>query len=211
MNYDKKKYKVWTWKSPIILHWIINPGCVVADFVGLRQPKVMLIERNSSKSFSERTLIPCPHCQTLHSGLKWSKQNNTISKNWFGLYCDNCGKIIPCMANLVSYIILGLTFPIWFWFKNRWKEKWIEEQKIKFSKPLNLTYSEPKFKWYLSGLIIGILMYVFTVILSPLIKGENLTQKGLLIGIPVWIVAGLLSGFTMKLLIRKKNIKTQTE
>jgi len=211
MNFDKTKYKVWTWKSPIILHWIINPGCAAADLVGLRQPKVMLIERNSSKSLSERALIPCPHCQTLHSGLKWSRQNKTNSKNWFGLYCDNCGKIIPCLSNLITYIILGLTFPIWFWFKDRWKEKWLEKQKVKFSKPLNLTYSEPKVQWFLSGLIFGFLMYVFMVVLSPLIKGENLNQKELLIGIPIWTVAGLLFGFTMKIINGKKKIKTQTE
>jgi hypothetical protein len=22
MNYDKKKYRIWNWKSPVILHWI---------------------------------------------------------------------------------------------------------------------------------------------------------------------------------------------
>ena len=210
MNYDKTKYKIWTWSSPVILHWIINPGCVVADLVGVRQPKVMLIERNSSKSFYERTLIPCPHCQTLHSGLKWSKQNKTGLKNWFGLYCDNCGKIIPCLSNLISYIILGLTFPIWFWFKDRWKEKWLEKQKVKFSKPLNLTYSEPKHQWYLQGLLFGIIMYVFSTLLNPFIAGKSITLTGLLIGIPVWTVAGLVFGFTIKLLNRKKKIKTQT-
>jgi len=211
MEYDKTKYKVRTWKSPVMLHWIINPGCVIGDLIGLRPPKVMLIERDSSKSLIERTFVPCPHCQTLHSELKWSKQNKTAYKNWFGLYCDNCGKIIPCIANLITYIILGVTFPIWFWFKDKLKAQWLEKQKDRFSKPLNLTLSEAKnqskYQWLHSGLIWGLFMCVFMVILFPLIEGENITQKKLLIGIPLWIVAGLLYGYTMKRNIGKREKK----
>ena len=211
MNYDKTKYKVWTWKSPVMLHWIINPGCIVGDLAGFRQPKTMLIERDASKSLVERTWIPCPHCGTLHSGLKWSKQNKTVSKNWFGLYCDNCGKIIPCVANLISYILLGLTFPIWFWFKDKWKAKWLEEQKAKFSKPLNLTYSESKGQWWRAGLFFGLFMYAFGTVLNPLIEGKSITLIRFLIGIPAWTVGGLLYGYTMKKFFRKKRLTTQTE
>ena len=208
MNYDKTKYKVWTWKNPMMLHWIINPGLVFNELVlGQRVPKVMLIERKSNKSLGEKSFVPCPHCGTLHIGLKWTPQNKTAFKNWFGYYCDSCGKIIPCLANLTSCIILGLTFPIWFWFKKKCKDKWLEEQKMKFSKPLNLTFQEPKAQWWLRGMLLGLSMYVFMVILFPLIKGEALTQKGLLIGIPVWAVAGLVFGFTMTIINRKK-IKT---
>ena len=200
-----------TWKSPVMLHWIINPGCIVGDLMGIRQPKTMLIERDASKSLVERTWIPCPHCGTLHSGLKWSKQNKTVSKNWFGLYCNNCGKIIPCVANLISYILLGLTFPIWFWFKDRLKEKWLEEQKAKFSKPLNLTYSESRDQWWRAGLFFGFIMYVFNTILNPLVEGENITLTGLLIGIPIWTIVGFLFGYTMKFINRKKKLITHIE
>ena len=212
MNYDKTKYKVRTWKNPAVLHWIINPGLAFNELVlGHRIPKVTLIEKDPTKALAEKSFIPCPHCETLHPGLKWTQQNKTAFKNWFGLYCDNCGKIIPCLTNLTSYIILGLTFPIWFWFKNKWKAKWLEEQKVKFSKPLNLTYSEPKYQWLLAGVLYGVFMFLFMEILSPLVKGENLTQKGLLIGIPICAVAGLVFGITMKVINRKKKIKTQSE
>ena len=211
MNYDKTKYNVWTWKNPTMLHWIINPGLVFNELVlGQRVPKVMLIEKKSNKSLGEKSFIPCPHCGTLHAGLKWTPQNKTAFKNWFGYYCDNCENIIPCLTNLTSYIILGLTFPIWFWFKKKWKAKWLEEQKIKFSKPLNLTIPESKVQWWRAGMLFGLFMYVFMVILFPLIKGETLTQKGLLIGIPIGAVAGLVFGFTMKIIYRKK-IETQPE
>ena len=212
MNYDKTKYKVRTWKNPTMLHWIINPGLAVNEIVlGQRIPKVILIEKDLTKSLPERTFIPCPHCGTFHSGLKWIPQNKTAFKNWFGLYCDNCEKIIPCLTNLTSYVILGLTFPIWIWFKDKWKAKWLEEQKVKFSTPLNLEHSESKTQWLYSGLFFGLFMYIFMTILFPLINGERLTQKGLLIGIPVWVIAGLLCGFTIKIINRKKKIKTQIE
>ncbi len=63
MNYDKTKYKIWNWKSPVILHWIINPGLVINELIlGQTIPKVMLIEREGNKPFFERSFIPCPHC-----------------------------------------------------------------------------------------------------------------------------------------------------
>ena len=118
MNYDKEKFKMWNWKNPMILHWIINPGLVINDlFLGQTIPKVMLIEREGKKPFYQRSHVPCPHCGTLHSGLKWSSPNKTAFKNWFGYYCDNCKKIIPVQRNLTSLIVLTVTFPIWCWFR----------------------------------------------------------------------------------------------
>ena len=203
MDYDKTKYKMWTWKSPVMLYWVINPWFVLGELaLGLRKPKVMLIERNSPKPLAERTLIPCPHCMTLHPGLKWSKQNKTAYMNWFGLYCDNCGKIIPCLTNLTSYILLGLTMPIWFWFKDKWKAKCLEKQKIKLSNPLDLTQKEVK--WWRIGLFFGFFMYVFMAILFPLIRKGSITKTDILTGIPISILVGLSYGLSIKWRNRKK-------
>ena len=207
MNYDKTKYKVWTWKNPVIMHWIINPGLAFNELVlGHRIPKVTLIEKDPTKTLSENTFIPCPHCKTLHSGLKWTPQNKTAYKNWFGLYCDNCGKIIPCVTNLTSYLILGLTFPIWICYKNKWKAKWLETQRVKFSKPLDLTY---KGSWWFFVFLWAVFTYVFTTILFPLIKGEEITQRNLLISIPVFVIGGLLLGEILTV-IEGKRRKTRS-
>lgn len=40
----------------------------------------MLIKREGDKSFYQRSLVSCPHCGTLHDGLKWSNQNKTTFK-----------------------------------------------------------------------------------------------------------------------------------
>jgi len=208
MIYDKEKYKIWNWKSPVILHWIINPGLVVNELIlGQTIPKIMLIEREGKKPFYQRSLIPCPHCGTMHSGLKWSSQNKTAFKNWFGYYCDNCKKIIPIHRNLTSLIILTLTFPIWGWFRKTLKEKWLDKQPDRY-KSINLEIVEKKNttkSWLKSGLLFGLFMFVFMVIFPPLYKGEAITQKSLFIGILLWLIGGLGWGYTMKIWMNKQG------
>ncbi len=201
MEYDKTKYKIWTWKHPAMLHWLINPGLAINELlIGQRIPKIILIEKDASKSLQEKTIIPCPHCGTLHSGLKWSINNNAF-KNWFGLYCDNCGKIIPCLTNLTSWLLLGVTFPIWVWFKDKWKKNWLDIQPSRY-KNLDLENVPNPFDgygWIKKGLYWSLFMFVFMTFLYPIIKGESITLKHAHIDIPVWIIGGLLFGYIMKL------------
>jgi len=208
MNYDKIKYKIWNWKSPVILHWIINPGLVINELIlGQTIPKVMLIERETEKPFYQRTLIPCPHCGILHNGLKWSAQNKTALKNWFGYYCDNCKEIIPVQRNLTSLLILILTFPIWGWFRKSIRQNWLDIQPERY-KNINLEIPEKKNttkNWLKSGLSFGLFMYVSMIIAFPLITGEEITQRRLLIGIPFWLIGGLGWGYTMKIWMNKKG------
>ena len=103
MKYDSKKWKVYTWKNWMMIHWMINPGLVINELIlGQRVPKVTLEDKESNKPRIERSYVPCPHCEKLHDSRTWSTQNNTGFKNWFGLYCNNCGKIIPCLINIFS-------------------------------------------------------------------------------------------------------------
>jgi hypothetical protein len=206
MHYDTRQYKVWNWKHPLVLHWILNPGLAVNELLpGQRVPKVMLVERDKSKTLAERSFVPCPHCHTIHSALKWSPQNGTAFKNWFGLYCDHCGRIIPCQWNATSLIILAITFPIWYWFRDRWKERWLEVQREKFSRSLSLT--PPELVWWKTGLGFGIVMFVCMELISPLLDGSGITARKLLIGVPVWVLAGLLFGRMVKIMFGTKPKK----
>lgn len=208
MPYDTSKYKILTWKSPLMLHWIINPGLAINELLlGQRVPKVTLIEKDPGKSLAEKTFIPCPHCGTLHPGQKWSNQNKTGFKNWFGLYCDQCGQIIPCLTNLTSYLVLGLTFPIWYGFKDQWKANWLAKQPARYAN-LDLDNSQDPFAgsgWIQQGLVFGMLLYVIMVLLFPLITGEGWTTRGILIGIPVWLIGGLAYGYMMKFFTGKRK------
>jgi len=64
---------------------------------------------------------------------------------------------------------------------------------------------ESKYQWLRLGLFFGIWMYVFGTILLPLIDGRGITQKELLIGIPMWAIGGFLFSFTMKIINRKRR------
>lgn len=209
MEFDTGKYKVWTWKHPIMLHWRLNPGLVINELLlGQAVPKVMLVEKGK-KGLAESSFIPCPHCHTIHSGLKWSVQNKTAFGNWFGLYCDHCGDTIPPLRNFTSLLLLGLTFPFWMPFRKRWKRKWLSTQKEKFSKPLNLDM--PAYNWVKQGLGWGAFMFVAMDLVFPLIWGEALEPLKLIIGAVVWTLAGLGFGYVMKLMVMKQTGKKQQD
>jgi len=206
MNYDPDKYKIWNWKSPVILHWMINPGLIVNELIlGQTIPKIMLIEKDGSKPLYQKSFIPCPHCNTLHSGLKWSSMGKMAFKNWFGYYCDNCGGIIPVQRNLTSLLILGITFPVWGWFGKAMKQKWLGKQAARYQ---NLDLSKAArqnttARWLKAGLFFGLFMYICSNIITPLIKGEPISQLSLTIGIPVWLAGGLIWGYIMKAWMNK--------
>jgi hypothetical protein len=200
------KYKKWTWKSFFMLHWVINPAFAFNELIlGQRGPKVLLIEKKQDKTFAERTFVPCPHCGTIHSGLKWTPQNKTAFGNWFGLYCDHCGKIIPCLRNFTSFIIIAITFPIWIWFQKRWKEKWLIKQKEKFSKPLKLT--PPNFIVWVEGIKIGLTYYLLTMVLKFVVFEEVLTWKKPIGNFVGSIIIGLVSASIIKEIgFKKKSV-----
>lgn len=194
----------------MILHWIINPGLIINELIlGQTIPKVMLIEREGNKPFYQRSLIPCPHCGEQHSGLKYSAQNKTAIKNWFGFYCDNCKGIIPVQRNLTSIILLSITFPVWGWFRKSMKQKWLDKQPERY-KNLNLDIIEIEKKnttknWLKSGLYFGVFMFLSMVIIYPLIQGKEITLENIMIGVPLWVVGGLIWGLTMKWWMNKKG------
>jgi len=207
MQYDKNKYKLWSWKHPMVLHWIINPGLVINELLfGQRVPKIMLEEKGVKKPLGERTYVPCPHCNTLHQGMKWSGQNKTAMKNWFGLYCDHCGKIIPCLINLTSLIILIVTAPIWYWFKEPLKRKWLAKQPQRYEN-IELSNDGNSFAgygWIKEGLSFGFLMFIaMELIVNPVLQEEPITWKTILFGFVAWTIGGLTYGAIMKLFYKK--------
>ncbi|WP_228547315.1 hypothetical protein [Nonlabens antarcticus] len=184
----------------------MNPGLAVNELIfGQRVPKVSLEDKTSDKPRIERSIVPCPHCQTLHDGRTWSSKNGTAFKNWFGLYCCNCGDTIPCLINVWSYIILVLTYPFWGWFRKSLKVKWLERQPERHENidiknipnPLN------KKSWITIGLNWGAFMFLIMSVGFPYFDGQDITWKTLLSGIVIWTIGGLVFGYTMKLFMNK--------
>ncbi|MEA3424689.1 MAG: hypothetical protein U9R46_00445 [Bacteroidota bacterium] len=98
---------------------------------------------------------------------------------------------------------MALTFPIWIWFRKKWKQQWLLAQKERFSKQLDLT--TPSYNWVTEGLSWGYFMFVAMDIVYPLLVGESYSAVKFLIGIVVWTLIGLLFGYVMKQMVFKRN------
>lgn len=204
-QFDKDVFKVWNWKHPVMLHWVINPGVAVTEFMGVVIPRVMLIKRDKSKSLVERTFIPCPHCDTIHSSLKWSKQNNTHNKNWYGYHCDHCLETIPPLRNWLS----GLVFRVIKPFNQINRQRWKKAQPDRFLN-LKMTFEEEKVtikKGFLISLIFGGFMFAFMTSFNWLL-GVTIDSKFLLVNLIVWTIAGLLFGFILRAFANKQVEKS---
>lgn len=196
-----------------MLHWIINPGIFINELIlGQRVPNEMWIEKKSNKPLIEKTWIPCPHCHTLHDGRTWSGLNGTGFKNWFGLYCPTCGGIIPCLTNLVSALLLGITYPIRILFWDKWKQSWLRKQPARYQhiRLEKLTNPYDGEGWIKQGLNFGFFMYLMMELIFPLFNGEKITIRGLLLGIVVWVISGLFYGYIMKLFMGGKGKRRVT-
>ncbi|TDS65333.1 hypothetical protein [Myroides indicus] len=208
MEYDKNKYKVYTWKNWIYLHYIINPGLAFNELVlGMRIAKIGLVEKNTDKPFIERNFVPCPHCKMLHDYKTWG--GNRGFQNWFGLYCYNCRQIIPCLINATSFVILAVTSPLWYPFKNRLKQNWLKKQAKRFE---NYQEEKPGFEiqkkhnWIMGGLLFGILMYISNTLLANNLTIEEVTSIKGLIFLIISLGGGLLFGAFMKKVLTSKKI-----
>lgn len=50
-------------------------------------------------------------------------------------------------------------------------------------------------KWVKLGLLWAVILYVITILLFPIIDGEKFKTSKILLGIPLWIVTGLIIGY----------------
>lgn len=205
MDFDKNKYKVWKLPHPMLIHWVLNPGLAFNEVIlGQRIPKVTLIDKTSDAPLMERQYVPCPHCNTIHNGSLWTKQN--AFKNWFGLLCPKCEKIIPCIWSLSSLILLTITFPIWGWFRRPLESRWHRFKKNQYIKNKDVAPIIAKnTSWLKMGLLYGTLMFCFMSL--PKIISSDVSLEYIITQILIWIVAGLAFGGVMKLFLgRRKNV-----
>lgn len=200
-----QNYNFINWMVP---HWILNPGIAINELIlGQRVPKTSLVDKTSTKPLFERTFVPCPHCQTLHEVRNWSTENGTAFKNWFGLYCKNCGNIIPCLMNVLSFLILAFTFPIWGWFRTDLKEIWLKKQPKRF-KHIDVNKIPNRYSrknWIKTGLTWGPIMFFITLIGSVFFDEQEITMKTLLLKLVIWVFGGLVFSYFMKVYTRSRN------
>lgn len=197
MTIDKTKYHVWKWYHVFRLIWILNPIEVLYDlFLGKRIPKVTLIEKKNKKPFYYKAYVQCPHCETIHSILKWTPQNNTCFGNWFGWYCDHCGNIIPCLRNITSMIFMAISYPFWYPSNEKRKAEWLIKQKSKFSGPL---YSgAPIYPWWYEGFTWANYFIVVMILFNIFHDEEVIDLPRVLMYLFEWLSSALFYGLLMK-------------
>ncbi|PID29545.1 MAG: hypothetical protein CR982_02445 [Candidatus Cloacimonadota bacterium] len=211
MKFDEKRYKVYTWKNWMVLHWILNPALAINELIlGQRIPKISIEDKTIDKPRFERSFVPCPHCKTIHDSRVWALENRTSFKNWFGLYCKECGKIIPCLTNLTTFLLLLITYPIWGWFRESLKRRWLEKQPKRYQnvsiKKTDNPFSEKN--WFMSGMVWATFIFLINSIILPyFFYDKEITLKSLVGGVIASIIGGVIFGYTMKLFNNKREKK----
>lgn len=200
MEHDFSQYREKDSNSTYKIFRKVNPFYAFNELVlGERVPKISLQKIKSKYDEPEQTLVPCPHCGKVHSGLKWDAFNN-LFRNWYGLYCDNCGKIIPCVRNYTAWLLLAVTFPLWGWFAKSMKAAWLNKQASRY-KNLDLErvpYNWEGKRWILMGYYFAVMLLILNLLINPLLFGEVLSAKKVLISIVVAAIGGLTYGYFMK-------------
>ena len=110
------EYKVWTWKSIYGLHWIINPGLTINElFLGQRMPKVMLIQKGSTKTLPEKSFVFCPHCGIIHPSLEWIWFKKIFFRKWLRIQKEKFSKPLKLSAPEYSVWLYGLNIGIGYY------------------------------------------------------------------------------------------------
>ncbi|KAA5802435.1 hypothetical protein F1654_11490 [Alkalicaulis satelles] len=202
MAFDRKRYTVWTWRHPLILHWILNPGLAFNELVlGQRQPAVTLIDRASAKAFIERQYVPCPTCGAHNHGLVYAK---TAMGNYAGLVCAECGAAIPTLKNALTWLVLMLTWPLWKPLERRFGPGLRARQFAKLqAAKTDLQPQINRASGVRMGLYFGSVMGLVYIVMS-LAMGLD-WNAGLLTGGLAGLAAGILFGVTMKLFLSFKE------
>ena len=184
-----QNFKVWKLPSPVIVHWVLNPGLAFNELVlGQRIPKVMLICLDCQGRFTDRGYVLCPHCKTMNHGRSWGRKYGFF--NWLGYVCPCCGKRIPCVWNFTSLLILAITSPIWYlpyryYFRDRVPAKppLFDLTKLPPSpKPM------PRKVWIFVGAVWGLTMWMIRSLgpaLVALSKGHSPNWNHVFIQVPI--------------------------
>jgi hypothetical protein len=202
VDYDETRYRRWALPHPLLLHWVLNPGLAVNELLlGQRIPKLSLVDKTSTRPLMGRTFVPCPECGALHDGRLWSR--GAALGHWFGLVCPDCGKVIPCLWNVTSLVLLVLTFPVWIVPTLLWRERWLafELQRVRAVREKGFP-EHRSVAWMRVGVLgfggsMWLVMAVLPAVREGLLAGRA-SWRLVLWELPVWLLAGLIFGALMR-------------
>lgn len=92
-------FDVWTWKKPVVLHYILNPALVVNELLlGQRIPAHTKVCRHCH-TFS----VDCPHCNRAIDTMQWGGRRAFF--HWGDLHCPHCGGALPTLSNALAWLV----------------------------------------------------------------------------------------------------------
>ncbi len=101
----------WAFPHPLIVHWVLNPGLAVNELLlGQRIPRITYFCRSCGSDTTYVRYYQCPDCERFHEEAIWTGSNGF--GHWFGVICPDCGGEIPCVLNVVSWVILARLSPV---------------------------------------------------------------------------------------------------
>jgi len=225
MQYDKNRFKILAFPHPLILFLVLNPFEIFNELLlGQRIPKVTLIDKESDKPRTERTYVPCPHCETLNDARLWEKEN--AFGNWYGLVCPSCHQVIPCLWSIFSLVVLAITFPLRYFPERFFRRRWLEIEKERLTNVLERPVIQTKSinNWLLINsllrgtLYVGVPMWlIFAVIphVWEVLNGGEWNLMMLFFVLPGMMIVGYVSGLFMPFLTlnrkRKKAEKHESD
>jgi len=192
----------------LILHWIINPAMAINELLlGQRVPKGLLKDNSIDNTLFGGFYLVCPHCKKNNDSRIWSLENNRAFGNWFGLYCPNCGGIIPCFRNLTAAVLIFATYPVWIWFRDSLKKKWLAAQPARY-RIIDLAYDENRgktsfiFDFIEWTIMIGLVGFVAV----PFITGNRIELVNPVFEILTCVAMGFISAAVLRLAgIKRKS------
>jgi hypothetical protein len=105
------EFSTWAFPHVLVTHWVLNPGLAVNELLlGQRIPKITFFCRSCGSNTTYVRYYRCPDCEQFHPEAIWTGSNGF--GHWLGVICPDCGSEIPCLLNLVSWVILARLSPI---------------------------------------------------------------------------------------------------
>ena len=150
-----------------MIFWILSPGQAVNE--------LLLGQRVAAQYYEclycdlpriRRTYSHCRNCAyTFIPGV--AKKSDGFG-HWFGLFCPNCEAEIPTLQNLTAWLLIWLTFPLWFFPVRRygpaWRAREIARQKLGY-----LPVGDPRLmkpiNYWLMGVGFGGFIFIFMMIM----------------------------------------------
>lgn len=196
--------EIWQFPKPSYVHWFLNPGLAINEVVlGQRLPKRIYFCIRCDAPLYRRQFVRCSRCHRFQNGMLWGRGN--AFGHWFGLFCPDCGGRIKTHLNLITLVVIALTWIIWWpvWLLVR--PRWVSWERQRARKVRNCDVEiEKRVRYWPMGLGFGLWMWILFV-LGTIIRARPRTEIiANIVLLPMWLAAGALFAFVMKRILSKQ-------